>query len=81
MTIVRRTKIARDLDDFGEFLTIGGEQSGLRARMSFLDIGHAARRQIVSRRTAFRDNVAGVACFSLRRVRSNRRHTNFEMAQ
>jgi hypothetical protein len=81
MTIVRRTKIARDLDDFGEFLTTGGEQSGLRARVSFLDIGHAARRQIVSRKSAFRENVAGAACFSLRRVHSIRRHTNFEMAE
>jgi hypothetical protein len=28
VTIVRRTKIARDLDGFGEFLTIGGAQAG-----------------------------------------------------
>jgi hypothetical protein len=28
MTIVRRTKVAHDLDGFGEFLTIGGAQAG-----------------------------------------------------
>jgi hypothetical protein len=56
-------------------------QAEILSAIGALPEGRRRQPQIASRRIMFRYNVAGVACFSLRRVRSNRRHTNSEMAE